>query len=172
MSLGFKRAMASSKRTGSIFSLAGDVTFPTGNNTRGLGSGVTVFEGFAAYAQLLPKDSFLQFQSGFEVPTDTRKASKALFWRGAIGRSFAPDQGFGRLWSPMVEVLADREFSTGAKVNWDMVPQIQVTLSKRQHIRASAGFRFPVNNTLGRSTAVVFYLLWDFFDGGLLDGWK
>ena len=48
---------------------------------------------------------------------------------------------------------------------------MQVSLSKRQHILASAGVRMPVNNTAGRNTQVVFYVLWDWFDGGLRDGW-
>ena len=80
--------------------------------------------------------------------------------------------GFGRLWSPMVEVLADRELISGEKTNWDLLPQMQVTLSRRQHIRANVGVRFPVNNTSSRSTQVMFYLLWDWFDGGLREGWK
>jgi hypothetical protein len=170
--LGFKRVLASSKRTGSIVTLMGEALLPTGNAARGLGNGVTIFETFVTYAQLLPKNSFLQFQGGAELPTHKDRALQAVFWRTAIGTSLAGDKGFGRLWSPMVEVLADRELGAGKKTHWDLVPQLQVTLNKRQHIRASIGFRFPVNNTLGRSTALVFYLLWDFFDGGLLDGWK
>jgi hypothetical protein len=47
-----------------------------------------------------------------------------------------------------------------------------VTLNQRQHIRVSAGLQLPVNNTASRSKQVVFYFLWDWFDGGLLDGWK
>lgn len=169
--LGYKRVLASSKRTGSIFSFVGEALLPSGDAARGLGNGVTIFETFGSYAQLLPKNSFLQFQGGAELPT-RKEAPKAVFWRTAIGTTLAGDRGFGRQWSPMVEVLADREFATGERTNWDLLPQFQVTLNKRQHIRASVGFRFPVNNTLGRSTALVFYLLWDFFDGGLLDGWK
>lgn len=173
MSLGFKRVLTGSKRTGSIVSLGGEAQFPTGNKVRGFGSGTTIFEGFAAYAQLLPKNSFLQFQAGAELPSHSSEtASKAVFWRTAAGTSVARDKGFGRLWSPIVELLADRELATGARVNWDILPQIQVALNKRQHIRASFGVRIPWNNTVGRSTAVVFYLLWDIFDGGLRDGWK
>ena len=85
--------------------------------------------------------------------------------------AIAQENGLGRLWSPMVELLADRELATGEKVNWDVLPQLQVTLSRRQHIRANIGVRFPVNNTGSRSTQLVFYLLWDWFDGGLRDGW-
>jgi hypothetical protein len=170
--LGFKRVLASSKRTGSILSLVGEASLPTGNQGHGLGNGVTIFEGFAAYAQLLPKNSFLQFQGGGELPTHQDDAARAVFWRTTLGTTLAGDRGFGRQWSPMVEVLADREFATGEKTNWDLLPQIQVALNKRQHIRANIGFRVPVNNRVGRSTALVFYLLWDIFDGGLLDGWK
>ncbi len=172
LTLGFKRVLVSSLRTGSILSVAGEVVLPTGNAARGLGKGVTVFEGFAAYGQVLPKDGFLQFQGGFEAPTHTDNAAKAVFWRTVVGRSFAREKGHGRLWSPMVELLADRELVKGEGINWDVVPQFQVTLSRRQHIRASAGFRIPVNNTGARSAQVMFYLLWDWFDGGLRDGWK
>jgi len=49
---------------------------------------------------------------------------------------------------------------------------MQVTLNKRQHIRANVGFSIPTANTAGRAKQLVFYLLWDFFDGGLKDGWK
>jgi hypothetical protein len=48
---------------------------------------------------------------------------------------------------------------------------VQFTLNTRQHIMANLGVRFPVSNTEGRSTQVIFYLLWEWFDGGLFDGW-
>jgi hypothetical protein len=171
MKLAYKRALASNLRTGSIFSLVGEAVLPTGNKARGLGKGVTIFEGFAAYGQLLPRDSFLQFQGGVELPTHTEDAARAVFWRTVLGKSIAQENGLGRLWSPMVELLADRELAAGEKINWDVLPQLQVTLSRRQHIRANIGVRFPVNNTGSRSTQLVFYLLWDWFDGGLRDGW-
>jgi mono/diheme cytochrome c family protein len=172
MAFGFKRVLASSLRTGSIFSLAGEAVLPTGNTARGMGKGVTILESFASFGQLLPKDSFFQMQGGVEVPTHTGDANKAVYWRTAVGKSFAEDQGHGRLWTPMVELLADRELAPGESINWDVVPQFQVTLSRRQHIRADFGVRLPANNTAGRSPAIMFYLLWDWFDGGLRDGWK
>jgi mono/diheme cytochrome c family protein len=172
MALGYKRVLASSLRTGSIFSLSGEATLPTGNAARGMGNGVTILESFASFGQLLPKDSFLQFQGGIEVPTHAGDANKAVYWRTVLGKSFLTDKGYGRLWSPMVELLVDRELVSGEPINWDVVPQLQVTLSKRQHIRADFGVRIPANNTAGRSPAIMFYLLWDWFDGGLRDGWK
>jgi hypothetical protein len=71
----------------------------------------------------------------------------------------------------MFEFLANRDLVTGAKTDWDVVPQMQVTISRRQHIKADIGVRTPVTNTTGRSKQVVFYLLWDFADGKLLKGW-
>jgi len=144
---GYKRVVVSSLRTGSILSVAGEAVLPTGNAARGMGKGVTVFEGFVSYGQLLPKASFLQFQGGGELPTHADDANRAVFWRTVVGKSFAPDNGLGRLWSPMVELLADRELASGERVNWDLVPQFQVTLSRRQHIRANVGVRLPVNDT-------------------------
>jgi hypothetical protein len=71
----------------------------------------------------------------------------------------------------MVEFLADRELTTGAKTKWDVLPEMQVTLNRRQNIRANLGVRVPVNNTAGRSIQIVFYLLWDWADGRLNEGW-
>jgi hypothetical protein len=72
----------------------------------------------------------------------------------------------------MVEVLAARELESGAETAWDLVPQMQVTLSKRQHIMANFGVRFPVTQTGSRTTEVLVYILWDWFDGGFLEGWR
>jgi hypothetical protein len=119
---GYKRVMMSNARTGSIMSLQGEVIAPTGDRTRGLGSGFTTFETFATFGQLLPRLSFLQLQAGVELPTDGDRGSKAVFWRGAIGTAFAQGGGFGRTWAPIIEVLADRELETGAVTNWDILP--------------------------------------------------
>ena len=172
LALGYKRLVLSSLRTGSILSVQGEAVLPTGNRERGFGAGVTIFETFASYGQLLPKETFFQFQSGVELPVDTSKANRAVYWRTLFGKSLSQGKGFGRMWSPMVELLADRELATGEKTNWDILPQFQVTLSRRQHVRANFGVRLPVNDFSSRPVQLMFYLLWDFFDGGLREGWK
>ena len=63
-------------------------------------------------------------------------------------------------------------YSDGEPVLWDVVPQMQVTLSKRQHIMINAGVRLPLNERNSRRTQVLAYFLWDWFDGGLFDGWR
>jgi hypothetical protein len=68
-------------------------------------------------------------------------------------------------------VLGNRELVGGAETEWDLVPQFQVTLSARQHIMAAAGWRIPVTRRDSRVNEFVFYLLWDWYDGRLLEGW-
>lgn len=169
--LGVKRVMFSNLDRGSILSLQGGLLIPSGNRARGFGSGTTTFETFAAFDQLFRTDTFIQTQFGADLPFRTSIVSQSVFFNTAIGQSFGANHGMGRLWSPMFEFIADRDLATGAKTDWDVVPQMQVTISRRQHIRADLGLRIPVSDTTGRQKQVVFYLLWDWQDGRLNEGW-
>ncbi len=172
VTLGVKREMFSSLRTGSILSLFGGVLLPTGDSRRGFGAGTTQFEPFVAFDQLFKENTFLQFQAGADLPVDTSIAPRNLFYRVAVGQALAPDHGLGRLFSPMTEFLASRDFETGASTDWDIVPQMQVTVSRRQHIRVNVGYRTPINNRADRTPQVMFYVLWDWADGKFWDGWR
>lgn len=170
--IGLKRVVFANLNTGSMLSGFGGVILPSGNRSYGLGSGVTQFETFAAFAQLLPSESFVQLQAGTDQPTDTSKAPRSLFWRSAFGKTFRQSGGLGRMWTPMVEVVANKDFLPHTTPDWDIVPQFQVTLSQRQHVRVNLGTSIPVTNTSNRPIQIVFYVLWDWFDGSLLKGWK
>lgn len=169
--LALKRVMFSNLNSGSILSLQGGFLLPSGNRARGFGSGTTTFETFAAFDQLFRSDTFIQTQFGADLPFHTSVAPQSLFFNSAVGQSFAADHGLGRLWSPMFEFLASRDLSSGAKTNWDVLPQLQVTISRRQHIRGDLGVRIPATNTAGRQKQLVLYLLWDWQDGKLTEGW-
>jgi mono/diheme cytochrome c family protein len=166
-----KHALFHNLDRGNIFSVVGEVVLPTGKESVGLGKGVTIFEPFVAFGQILPADGFLQLQTGMELPADSARAVREAFWRAAVGKTFTEGR-FGRAWSPMVELLAARDLEDGATTQWDLVPQMQVTLNRRQHIMINAGLRFPLNARTGRSTQLITYFLWDWFDGGLRDGWR
>jgi hypothetical protein len=166
-----KRVLGHSLARGAIVSASAEVILPTGNEAQGLGTGAMVFEPFVTYGQLLPRSSFLQAQAGFELSADTSRADHEAFWRVAAGRTFVAGT-FGRAWSPMLELLGQRAIEGGEPVHWDVVPQVQVSLSRRQHVLVNAGVRVPVNDRDGRATTVMAYLLWDWFDGGLFSGWR
>jgi len=169
--LALKRVMYSNLNSGSIVSLQGGLLIPSGNHSRGFGSGTTTLETFAAFDQVFRTDTFIQTQFGAELPFHPSIAPQSIFFNSAIGQSFASDHRFGRLWSPMIEFLAARDLTTGARTEWDVIPQIQVTISRRQHIRGDLGLRIPATETAGRQKQLVFYLLWDWQDGKLTEGW-
>jgi cytochrome c553 len=169
--LGLKRVMFSNLNTGSILSMQGGFLIPSGNRSRGFGSGTTTFEPFVSFDQLFRTDTFVQTQFGADLPFHTNIAPQSLFFYSAIGQSFGQNHGLGRLWTPMFEFLANRDLLNGAQTDWDILPQLQVTISRRQHIRGDLGFRVPVTDTTGRQKQIAFYLLWDWQDGKLTEGW-
>jgi hypothetical protein len=166
----YKHVLYDSLGRGSIVSAGGEFTLPTGSETRGFGKGVAMVEAFGTMSQVLPSDGFLHAHTGIEVPTDTAKAPKEAFWRLAFGKSFMQHR-WGRAWSPMVELLGARELAAGRNAEWDVLPQIQVSLSNRQHVLMNIGVRTPISQRRERRTSVLVYVLWDWFDGGFLSGW-
>ena len=165
----YKRTLAHSLDRGNIVSLTGELVLPTGSASRGLGKGYAVFEPFATFGQVLPRDGFIQAQGGFAIPLEGGHDSEA-FWRAAIGKSFEPRR-FGRVWSPMLEILAARPLASGATIAWDVLPGMQVTLNARQHVRLAGGVRLPVTDADIRKKSVIVYVLWDWYEGGFLKGW-
>ena len=114
----------------------------------------------------------MQAQIGTDQPTSTNESARTFYWRVAGGRTWRQEDGLGRQWTPMLEIVSDRDFDHRATTTIDIAPQFQVTLNRRQHVRMNVGLQVPVTNTEGRSKQLVCYLLWDWFDGGFREGWK
>lgn len=171
VNVAYRQTFFDSWAHGSIAAAGGEITLPTGKEAEGLGGGVTVLEAYGMFDQALPRNGFVQFHAGVERPTNTRRASSEVYWRGALGTTYM--QGtWGRSWSPMIEVLGAKELEAGAGPEWDVVPQMQVSLSGLQHVLLNAGVRVPVNQRQRRSSALMVYLLWDWFDGGFFSFWR
>ena len=167
--VGVKRDVFHSLDSETVASVAAELFLPTGDEADGYGKGMFVAEPFLALGQGLGALGFIQLQAGAEIPLREDAPGEA-FWRVAIGRSF--EQGrFGRVWSPMVEIVAARELEEGAVTEWAYVPQLQVTLSRRHHVMIDLGVLMPMNEIDARATQVTGYLLWDWYDGGLAEGW-
>jgi hypothetical protein len=170
LAIGVKHTMRHSLERGAILSIGGELVLPTGDETKGFGKGSTVFEAFVLYGKILPRDSFVQLQGIVESPTDST-FNDELVARAVAGKTWTVDAPFGRSFTPMLEVLAARDLTGGATTQWDLVPQLQVSLNTRQHVLGAIGIRQPITDRSSRSTELVFYLLWDWFDGGVLEGW-
>lgn len=170
LAVGVKHVLKHSNENGSILSVGGEVVLPTGDEQRGFGKGSTVYETYLSYGKLLANDSFVQLQGIAEFPTGSTLEDE-LVVRAALGRTWTSGGPYGRAWTPMIEVLGGKELVSGADTQWDLVPQFQVTLNRRQHLMANVGLRVPANNRSEREVELVLYLLWDWFDGGVLEGW-
>jgi len=166
----WKQNIVADVDTGTIFSLLGEMVLPTGSEKRGLGTGSMSFETHALFGQALPDDFVFQGQLFAAFPLRKNLVQEVGVNMG-IGKTFAEEGGYGRAWTPAIEILGRQELGSGARTDWDIVPQMQVSLSTLQHILVSAGYRIPVTNTSGRSGQFVFYFIWDWYDGGLFDHW-
>jgi len=170
LGLAYKHAIYHSLDTGSILSVGAELVLPTGDEARGFGKGTTVVEPFLLFGKMLPRDAFIQFQGKLELPTEAGFEDE-LVLRAAIGKTWTSNGPFGRAWTPILEALGAKELAGGASAQWDLVPQVQVSVNTRQHILANIGLRVPVTDSSTRDTQLVFYVLWDWFDGGLTEGW-
>ena len=169
VALGIKYAFSHDVRKGYIWAAGAELALPTGDELRGFGNDGTAGELYLAFGKTLRDDSFVQSRllvEGQLRGSSTREAA----WQVALGRTWTSGP-FGRAWTPMVEVLAARELESGARTNWDVVPQLQISLNQRQHLLFSIGAQLPMNDRNTRDKRVLAYVLWDWFDGGLRDGW-
>ena len=167
--LALRRSFYASIDHSAIVAAGGAVILPTGKEATGLGGGVTRWEPFAMFAKGIGANGFLQMHGGAELSSDTGKTSSESFLRAALGYTYAQDHGFGRAWTPMTELLFARPWGSPSEV--DVVPQVQVSLSKLQHILLSVGVRVPVTQREERHPQFLTYFLWDWFDGGLTEFW-
>jgi mono/diheme cytochrome c family protein len=170
LGIGVKHVLKHNLERGTILGVGGEYKLATGDEQRGFGAGSDVFESYLSFGKILPNDSFLQLQGVAEFPTDSA-FNDELVLRAAAGRTLTFGSPYGRAWTPMLEVQGTWEDEPGAKADWDVVPQFQVTLNTRQHLMASAGLQVPMTNRSERDVTFVFYLLWDWFDGGVREGW-
>ena len=155
---------------GVIISAGAELNLPTGRQPARIGTGTTVFEPYLSAGQLVGRSAFVQAQAGVELPANRNKATRAAFGRIAAGQTFFSGR-FHREWTPMMELLAARPLRGGAAIQWDAVPQVQVSLSRRHHVLLNGGLQLPVNDRAQRARTLRIYVLWDWFDGGLFDGW-
>lgn len=167
--VGLKRVLHHDLEGGTILSLGGEVVLPTGDDSRGYGKGYVVAEPFLSFGQILPSDAFLHLQGIVELPFEGGRDTEVVL-RGAVGRSYTQGE-WGRTWTPMLEWQAGKALEGGSDLELDVIPQVQVTLNTRQHVIGNIGLQVPVTQTGSRTTQLLVYILWDWFDGGLFDGW-
>jgi len=78
---------------------------------------------------------------------------------------------------PGLEIVSAFPFERGAGINRrefaqiSLIPQAQIGLNTRGHVALNIGAELPLNDTGRYDYRAFIYLLWDFADGGLFEGW-
>jgi len=78
---------------------------------------------------------------------------------------------------PALELVAEIPFERGSGANrksalqWSVLPQARIGLNKRGNIALNAGVELPLNDRDRYDWRAYVYFIWDFADGGLLEGW-
>ena len=78
---------------------------------------------------------------------------------------------------PALEMVAEVPFERGTgpdrkeAVQWSILPQARIGLNKRGNIALNAGVELPLNDRDRYNHRAYIYFIWDFADGGLLEGW-
>jgi mono/diheme cytochrome c family protein len=78
---------------------------------------------------------------------------------------------------PALEVVAETPFERGDgpgredAVQWSVLPQVRIGLSKRGHVAINAGVELPLNERDRYDWRAYLYLIWDFADGGFFEAW-
>ncbi|MCC7418609.1 MAG: hypothetical protein IT176_15850 [Acidobacteria bacterium] len=130
-----------------------EVAFPTGSEQRGLGSGTTVFEPYAA-AGTIARNTYLQAQIKLELPARDTWDDRELVYNFYAGRDLAarPDG-----WTVGVEL-------NGANRALAFTPQIRKGLTRTGALAASGGVRVPLTSRDTQQVRWVGYLLWEYLD--------
>jgi mono/diheme cytochrome c family protein len=176
----YKRSILVNNRTKSLIGWGSEILVPTGNHEIG-GTGAWELEQFLTYTQILPNRFYFLQQVGAEGPFKRHDDPIQAYARTTIGKTFLADRGFGRAFSLASELITTRNFASHQNWTLSIVPQAQITVSQRQHMRLGIGVNLPV--VLGppnpgiiinpvNSKQLSFYWLWDHFDGGFFEGWK
>ncbi len=164
--LGFKHVVMA--RGGSILSGKVEVDLPAGSS----GAGWQFLRGGPSllYGQMLGDIFALQMETGVTLSTARHETPHLGRWAFALGGVFASSE-YGRMWAPMVEVVGRVGLEDHQFAQWDVIPQLKFTLNRRQHVSLTLGVRAPITETQYRATELIAYFTWDWFDGGLFDGW-
>ena len=119
---------------------------------RGLGARVTRVEPFVSFGQLLPVRrvrSGASRRRALERSDRAPNTRRSGAWRSAgASRGSSSDAPGRRCSSCSVRASS----SQGERIEWDVVPQLQVTLSKRQHIMVSGGLQLPLTRARPSAT--------------------
>jgi mono/diheme cytochrome c family protein len=160
--VGWKHALTWSLERGYLLSGGAKLAIPTEGNSS------EEFIPFLAWAQELSPKSTFQASARAVLPVDDVDAG-ALELAGIVHYTWSdmPQRVF-----PALEATATAPFDggDGDRVQFSVVPQLRVGLTRGGHVALNLGAEIPLSDQAYDWRAHL-TLLWDFADGGFFKGW-
>jgi mono/diheme cytochrome c family protein len=164
---GFKYALKHDRDAGFILTGAAQVGIPLN------GSAHWEFLPYLAFGKILSDAWTLQGSGRLKLDLENSDKSSAEL-AGILHWVDAPRP---RWVFPALEVIAEVPFERGTgpgrkeAVQWSVLPQARIGLNKRGNIALNVGMEWPLNDRDRYDWRAYVYFIWDFADGGLLEGW-
>lgn len=164
---GIKYVLMHDRREGFILSGAAQIGVPLNSDAN------WEFLPYLAMGKILNDDFTFQGSSRLKLDMENSDSSSAEF----AGVVHWTHTDLPRNVFPGLEVVAEVPFERGSgdtrkdAAQFSLLPQARIGLNKRGNIALNVGVEVPVNDTDRYDWRAYVYFIWDFADGGLLEGW-
>ena len=164
---GFKYVLDHDKAAGQIWTLGVQAGVPLASDEH------WEFLPYLAYGKVLSPQWTLQSSGRLKLDVEDSDHSSAEF--AAIVHWVHSD--WPRNVFPALEMVAEVPFERDNglyredAVQWSVLPQVRIGLSRLGHVAVNAGIELPLNERDRYDWRAHVYLIWDFADGGFFDNW-
>jgi cytochrome c553 len=161
---GFKYVLSHNKEKGSIYTLAVQAGVPLNGNEH------WELLPYLAMGKVISDEWIFQGSGRLKMDLEDSDHGIAEF-AGIIHWVHTP---WPRNVFPGLEIVAEVPFETSpgeASVQWSLLPQARIGISKRGHVALNAGVELPLNERDRYDWRAYVYLIWDFADGGFFEAW-
>jgi mono/diheme cytochrome c family protein len=164
---GFKYVLRHDARGGFIATLGGNLGVPLSSDAD------WELLPYLAFGKILGDTWTLQGSGRLKLSLEDSDDSSAEF----AGIAHWVHSPWPRNVFPGLEVIAEVPFERGAgpvkkeAVQFSILPQARIGLSKRGHVALNAGVEVPLNGRDRYDWRAYVFLIWDFADGGFFQGW-
>lgn len=164
---GLKYVFRHDRRAGFILTGAAQVGVPLNSDAN------WEFLPYIAVGKVINDDFTFQGSGRLKLDLEDSNSSSAEF-AGIVHWTYTT---IPRSVFPALEIVAEVPFDRGTgaarkdAVQVSVLPQARIGLNKRGNIALNVGVELPVNDTERYDWRGYIYFIWDFADGGLLEGW-
>ena len=161
---GFKYVLSHDKQRGSIYTLGVQAGVPlsSGENWE--------FLPYLAMGKIINDEWIFQGSGRLKFDLEDSDGGSAEF-AGIVHWVHTP---WPRNVFPALELVAEVPFDTRPgedSVQWSVLPQARIGISKRGHVAVNVGVEVPLNERDRYDWRAYVYLIWDFADGGFFEAW-